>query len=131
MMRDHFDRLLRIQNLCKALGIKLIMTHLLSLVEYHCYFETRNKDTPVTWSDLERAMSEVSNHSDVDPKTIIGWPHFESIKDGYFIIDPWGRNGWDQETMMVGPKDEHPNGLGHQHIAEKFYEHYQKNFTKS
>ena len=130
MMEDHFNRIIRIQNLCKALNIKLIMTHLLQMINHYSYYKLRNENSPTQhYSQIEKAISWARNHDQVDPTTIIGWPHFESINDGYYLINGFDQQGWSNEPMFVGEKDEHPNHLGHQHIAEKFYEHYQKIYS--
>ncbi len=129
LLGEYVKQVLRIQRLCKMLNIRLIITNLLG---------------PFTWASINRIAREYLNTTlpydrnraaeqilsvegfyDVDPVSFCGWPCFAQL--GGKSPTDINLSGFQQESMTVGPKDGHPNALGHIHIADKLYEHITKN----
>jgi hypothetical protein len=64
----------------------------------------------------------------LNDKNLLGWPFFAEI-GGYSVWSDWADKGYD-DVFVHKDFDSHPNGLGHQLIAEMFYKGYQDIYGK-
>lgn len=127
VLQDFVRQVLRLQRLCDKLGIRLIMSNILgpySWASLERVQRLKGETLPYSRERVAELITCVKGFYDVDPKRFCGWPCFPQT-GGFAPTDT--NNGYVIETMTVGPKDGHPNKLGHEHIAEKMYEHIQKN----
>jgi hypothetical protein len=118
----------RIVKFCHRLNIRVIVGALMwpvninDIKRYRIVHNLPEKHN-WTWDAIPRLWMDCEGFNDVDPKAVIGWPIWPEL-GGKMLTGL--ESEFNYETMKVGPKDGHPNALGHQHIAEKFYEHYKK-----
>jgi len=126
-LRDYVRQVLRVQRLCKKLNIRLIITSLLGPINWWTiniiakkYFDTT---LPYDHKRVAAQMLLVEGAYDVDPTSFCGWPCFWEIGGWCCNTDP----EWDKLKMEIGPDDGHPNAAGHIYIANKLYQHIQKN----
>ena len=129
LLKDYIRQVLRIQRLCKKLNIRLVISNILGPFNWGAVNRlARNHfDTTLPY-DRERAAEQilsVEGFYDVDPASFCGWPCFTQL--GGKPPTCMHNSGWNNEQMTIGPQDGHPNALGHIHIADKIYEHIQKN----
>lgn len=97
-------------------------------ITYRAFHELPEKHQ-WTWSAAAKLWMESKGFDDVNQKAIVGWPVLPELGGSLVFgndYDPG--SGFDRNSMTIGPLDGHPNALGHQHIAEKFYEHYKKTY---
>ena len=135
MFVNYIKQINRIVGLCHKLNIKIILGSLLWPLnpdDYNEYraFHNLPDDHGWTWESIAKLFMDCEGFDDVDPKTFIRWPVYPQLGGGMLCSD---EEGFSQEeegpsSMILGPLDYHPNALGHQHIAEKFYEHYKKTY---
>ena len=128
-LRDYVNQVLRMQRLCKKLNIRLVISNILGPFSWATIDTVAREIFNTTLPyDRERAAEQilsVEGFYDVDPASFCGWPCFPQLggKPPTCIHN----SEWNHEEMTIGPKDGHPNALGHIHIADKIYEHIQKN----
>jgi len=129
MLRNYVRQVLRTQRLCKKLNIRLIISNLLGPFSWPPInaIAREHFDTTLTY-DRNRAAEQILSAEgfyDVDPASFCGWPCFPQLggKSPTDVVT----GEFQQEAMTVGPKDGHPNKLGHIYIADKLYEHITKN----
>ena len=122
---NHINITNRIINFCKKLGIKVMVGN----VMWPCnpndtkqYREHHNLPEQFDWNPIARQFTKANDFYRVDKNVVVGWPYYPEI-GGNMITSRHG--GWDKSKHIIGPNDSHPNKLGHEYIAEKFYEHYQ------
>lgn len=134
IMRAMFDNYIRqvnrIVSFCHRLNIKVIVGAVMWPININDptrYREFHNlpEKHKWTWDAVSRLWMDCKGVDDVDPKAVIGWPIWPEL-GGEMLTS--SDSGYDWKTMNVGIHDGHPNALGHQHIAEKFYEHYKKTY---
>jgi hypothetical protein len=123
---DLFSKIIAIQNLCKAFGIKLIMSTLCGCFNRNgmktLYAALGMDPTKHDYSvdSTAIALMQCKNFYDVDKSTIIGWPFVDLLGGFEFNF------GILLEHLRIGEGDGHPNKKGHKLIADYYYEHYQK-----
>ena len=120
----------RIVSFCHRLNIKVIISGLLWPIDqydYDSYRAFHKSPQKLRWSSnaIAKMFMDCEGFDDVDPKTFIGWPIYPEL-GGDMVCNQNG--GFGAPNMTVGPLDGHPNALGHQYIAEKYYEHYKKTY---
>ncbi|MDP7368040.1 MAG: hypothetical protein QGH83_12390 [Candidatus Pacebacteria bacterium] len=77
---------------------------------------------PLVLSDREESIKAIidSDYYDlIDENKFIGWPIFKEI-GGYTVEDVLPDN------CRIGEKDRHPNAIGHEIIAQKIFENYDR-----
>jgi hypothetical protein len=133
MCDDHWKRIIRMQKLCAKLGIKLIMTHMVDPVSWYVYFQRTPRNLGLECNTKFEHMQDrmmTPSFYDVDDKSIIGWPHMSNLNEGFHILDgnkPNDHLNWSADCFLH-VDDTHPSAIGHQLIAEHFYEHYQNSY---
>lgn len=131
----HYKRVIRLQKICDRLGVKLIMTHLLPLVAHQFHFKDPAKmwgmENKFSYTDLQETMSRPQSFYEVDAKTCFGWPHMIEIGQGYHVLDENRDHplAWRRPDYVIDFQDGHPNKLGHEIIAEHYYQHYLENYN--
>lgn len=133
IFNNYITLLNRIVSLCDRLNIKIIICPLmrpLDIYDYRAYraFHELPENHQWTESSVARRWMESEGFDDVNQKAIIGWPCLPEIGGSLVFGQDNDGSGFDRNSMTIGPLDGHPNALGHQHIAEKFYEHYKKTY---
>lgn len=129
VLSNYIRQVNRIVSFCHRLNIKVIISSLLWPVDIHDYdayraFHKLPKKHQWTSNAIAKMFMNCKGFDDVDPKTFIGWPIYPDLGGDMFCTN---ENGYDT-NMTIGPLDGHPNALGHQYIAEKYYEHYKKTY---
>jgi hypothetical protein len=130
MFDNYIRQVNRIVSFCHRLNIKVIVGAVMWPININDptnYREFHNlpEKNKWTWDAISRLWMDCEGVDDVDPKAVIGWPIWPEL-GGEMLTS--SDSGYTWKTMNVGPLDGHPNALGHQHIAEKFYEHYKKTY---
>jgi len=126
VLAHHISVTNRIVKFCKALDIKVIVGNLMwpinpnDIRAYRGHFN----DLPeqFNWIDIAKMFARSDDFHTVDKNHVVGWPYYPEI-GGLMITSNHG--GWDRSKHIIGPDDGHPNKLGQEYIAEKYYEHYQ------
>jgi len=123
---DLFSKIITIQNLCKAFGIKIIMSTLCGCFNrsgMKTLLEALDMNSENYYYSVDStaiALMESKNFYDVDKSTIIGWPFVDLLGGFEFNF------GILTEQLRIGEGDGHPNKKGHELIADYYYEHYKK-----
>jgi hypothetical protein len=121
----HINVTNRIINFCKAMNIKVMVGNLLWPInpnDVKHYRGHNNLPEQFDWIDLARMFTRSMDYHTVDKNVVLGWPYYPEV-GGNMVTSQHG--GWDRSKHIIGPIDGHPNKLGHEYIAEKYYEHYQ------
>ena len=129
ILSNYVRQINRIVSFCHRLNIKIIISGLLWPVDQYDYdayraFHKLPKKDRWTSNAIAKMFMSCKGFDDVDPKTFVGWPIYPELGGDMFCTY---ENGY-VTNMTVGPLDGHPNALGHQYIAEKYYEHYKKTY---
>lgn len=133
----YFENIIRLQKMCDRFDIKLIISPLLWPLAAHPPAEIanalgRNYDHIELQKQIAVDFMNTENFDDVDPKTCLGWPWLEELGGTFPTHQTSGFVQYDDGTSPYRiPEDHHPNALGHQLIAEKFYEFYVKKYSKN
>jgi len=129
LLGEYVKQVLRIQRLCKKLNIRFVITNLLGPFTWasvnRIAREHFNTTLPYDSNRAAEQILSIEGFYDVDAASFCGWPGFLQL-GGKCPTDA-NVSGFQREAMTVGPKDGHPNALGHIHIADKLYEHITKN----
>ena len=121
----HINVTNRIIKFCKAMNIKVIVGNLLWPInpnDVKVYRNYHNLPVQFDWIDIAKIFARSANFHTVDKNVVVGWPYYPEV-GGNMITSH--HNGWDRSKHIIGPNDGHPNKLGQEFIAEKYYEHYQ------
>lgn len=136
MFFHYFENIIRLQKICKRLDVKLIITPLLWPLAAHPPTTIANQlGRDYDYKELEARIAgdflNTSNFDDVDSKTCLGWPWLEELGGTFptHFTSGWRMHG--PNSLTISEEDGHPNALGHQLIAEKFYEFYVKNYSEN
>ena len=119
------------QNFCEKNDIDyIIMTGLDPISAYHLNLLDHDLAIDQSMTDITSYIKQTlkSPYADkLNKKTLLGWPFFEEI-GGYSV---WTNfiNKYDN-VFVHRELDGHPNGLGHQLIAEMFYKGYRNIYGK-
>jgi len=120
------------QNFCQHNNIDyIIMSGLDPISAYHLTLLNRWEAVDSTITNLSSYIKQTltSPYADkLNDKTLLGWPFFAEI-GGYSVWSDWADKGYD-DVFVHKDFDGHPNGLGHQLIAEMFYKGYQDIYGK-
>ena len=124
-VRDWFDQMFQVQEICKKFNIKFIMSSLCGSIEINRYMRTadavggRFTFTSVQWALM---FGNTEGLYDLDNKHYWGYPFIEAM----------GGKGMDQnipKSHRISDLDMHPNELGHELIARRYYEQYAKVYS--
>lgn len=125
ILNNHVNITNRIIKFCKALGIKVMVGNLLWPInpnDVKQYRQYHNLPEQFDWIDIARVFARTVDFHQVDENVVVGWPYYPEI-GGNMITSNHG--GWNRSKYAIGPNDGHPNKIGQEYIAEKYYEHYQ------
>lgn len=122
-----FKQMWQIQELCKAFGIKFIMSPLCGGFDLSKYQQVENSfDGRIEWTEVEWhiAYGRIEELYDLDREHYIGYPFMKSFY-GFHLQ----REITDDHSRRISDKDSHPNESGHEEIARYYYEQYTKVYS--
>ena len=118
------------QSFCEQHHIDYILMQGINQLAYPLGSKYFNNPHKTALEDIRCFIKYTLNSqytSKINEKNILGWPFFWQI-GGYSVHDKLLEK--DISKFMIHPIDEHPNGLGHQEIADMFYKGYQDIYGK-
>lgn len=124
-IKDWFDQMFQVQEICKKFNIKFIMSSLCGTVEIDKWEKSLNaiegdfNFTPSIWALM---FSKCEGLYDLDTNHYWGYPFIKAM----------GGKGMDQnipQSYRISESDAHPNEMGHELIARNYYEQYTKVYS--
>ena len=124
-VKDWFDQMFQVQEICKKFDIKFIMSSLCGSIEIERYMKALDavggdfNFNTVQWALM---FGNTEGLYDLDNKHYWGYPFIQAM----------GGKGMDQsipKSHRISDLDMHPNELGHELIARRYYEQYAKVYS--
>jgi len=125
-MMDWFDQMFQVQEICKKFNIKFIMASLCGSLEIERYASSVANGGlgDLNFNSIQWALMFGNNERlyDLDNKHYWGYPFIQAMNG----------KGMDQfipKSHRISDSDMHPNELGHELIARRYYEQYAKVYS--
>jgi WD40 repeat protein len=124
-VKDWFDQMFQVQEICKKFNIKFIMSSLCGSVEMNKYMNTLDVvGGTFTFNSIQWALmfGNIEGLYDLDNRHYWGYPFIQAMNG----------KGMDQsipKSHRISDSDMHPNELGHELIARNYYEQYAKVYS--